>query len=265
MVCTTGFGGATCKCPSINCETAAGFKACGADDGCGGFCRNSSMCPVNQVCLAVTDLITTCVDDPCIGKACGEDSGYGYLCPFGSCPSGEVCYGQTVKNVDSGKDMKAYSCVCDPTQTCSGKACGSDNGCGGTCNGSCKDGGSCVVKTKDPMFYRYTFVCDCSGSCPSGQICQGGACCTPSCSGKCGGASDGCGGTCTATCASGQTCYNKTCCTASCGGTCGVSAGCGMTCACPSGYVCAGGMCVNGSGCDTCNGVTHLDNCGLPC
>jgi len=74
-----------------------------------------------------------------------------------------------------------------------------------------------------------------------------GTCCTPSCSGKCGGGSDGCGGTCaqraiwTDVLPEGvlyPVLRRK----------CGVSAGCGETCACTTGYVCSYGACIDGSG-----------------
>jgi hypothetical protein len=71
---------------------------------------------------------------------------------------------------------------------------------------------------------RYAKCCSSSQVCNSDGTCGAPSACVPSCDGKCGGASDGCGGTCDATC-----------CVADCAGKYGgVSDGCNGTCdACP--------------------------------
>lgn len=77
-----------------------------------------------------------------------------------------------------------------------------------------------------------------------------GSCCTPQCTGLCGGADDGCSGTCTAACPGAEVCFGTTCCTPVCtGATCGAQDGCGGTCsgscttgACLPGNVCPGGI-----------------------
>jgi len=117
-----------------------------------------------------------------------------------------------------GFELPSDDAGCSPS-CADGAACGSSDGCGGTCDANCDDAG-------------------CSPSCADGAACGssdgcGGTCnancddagCTPSCGeGTCG-TSDGCGGTCPCPDAG---------CTPSCGeGTCGTSDGCGGTCPCP--------------------------------
>lgn len=120
------------------------------------------------------------------------------------------------------------------TGSCTGKTCG-DDGCGGTC-GSCTAGNTCsngaCVSATDPcasMNCNDNSACtidSCSAgvcsnvlSCQLGQSCVNGACvlptCTPSCTGKACGASDGCSGICqTGTCVTG-TCQSGVCVTVS--------------------------------------------------
>ena len=84
-----------------------------------------------------------------------------------------------------------YGKCLQPTQQ-SPTQCGTG---GEICRGNCGTGGGC-------------------GSCPAGQICQGGKCvkptCTPACAGKPPCSSDGCGGICQ-TCGAGQSCQNGAC------------------------------------------------------
>jgi hypothetical protein len=161
----------------------------------------------------------------------------------GTCSAGTVCFGGTCT-------------ACMPN--CLNKVCG-DDGCGGTC-GKCTANQACV----DGQCSSCTAACvgkncgeddgcggKCSGTCPNGGTCQGGACaggCVPDCSGKeCG--YDGCGSTCgqcpfPQTCTAGK-CVCKPWCTTK-GLNCGPD-GCGGTCGtCTGTQICGGlGTCVD--------------------
>ena len=119
---------------------------------------------------------------------------------------------------------------CGPT--CSGVACGSPDGCGGTCNIGCVCVPSCagvLCGGADGCGGICTFGCLCIPSCGPldcgtldgcGGTCTFGCFCTPSCGPFDCGTPDGCGGTC-------SSCY----CVPSCGGSdCGTSDGCGGIC-----------------------------------
>lgn len=121
--------------------------------------------------------------------------------------------------VDTREEATDAPCVPD----CTGKVCGDEDGCGGTCTwcpptcgGSTCEFGYCVA------------LCDCNcdnrecgyggceggptecGTCPEGvTCCDNGRCGVPDCAGKdCG--DDGCGGSC-GTCGEGQACYGTAC------------------------------------------------------
>jgi RHS repeat-associated protein len=115
---------------------------------------------------------------------------------------------------------------------CSGKACGSDNGCGGTCDCS---------------------PCTTSADCPIGY-----GCATGSGSGICGSTAGGAGTTCTndAGCANGLHCPNGTCTGGGVGATCGV---------CAAGLTCENGTCADCQAPCATTGCAAPDACGGTC
>ena len=227
--------------------------------------NHGQVCGKNGCCNLSTDTCThttgtTYICCGCGGRNCGDD-GCGSSC--GTCTAPQTCGGGGTAGV----------CGASCTPDCAGKNCGSD-GCGGSC-----------------------------GTCTAPQACGGGGspgvcgACTPSCSGKACGASDGCSGTCVGTCASGQcnpttktcdncvgagasckddtccswlaTCVgsgnNAKCCAPSCNLKCGGDDGCGGTCpnSCPAGYACNSAT----SACESTCGGLNQDCCstGSPC
>lgn len=106
-----------------------------------------------------------------------------------------ACYSACTSGCDCDTEYKPAACLracraeckleCECTPTCSNRACGASDGCGGICS---------------------------SGACPAGQTCGGGGVpnqcgCTPQCTGKSCGASDGCGGICSnGSCPAGMAC-----------------------------------------------------------
>lgn len=188
----------SCQCDATSCNGCCSGSSCEpgtAQDACG---QGGAAC---RVCAA---------GDVCGTGACGTCGGKGQPCCAGSaCSAPLTCGGGGVSN------------VCGCTASCAGKACGASDGCGGICaSGSCASGQRCVNAACE---------CDttsCTGCC-AGNLCQpgtadaacgkgGAACatcsaplscggggqaslcgCTPQCTGKACGASDGCGGTCT--------------------------------------------------------------------
>ena len=63
------------------------------------------------------------------GRKCGTD---------GQCQSGHCC------PPSRGKQGTCQACCVTPS--CDGKACGADDGCGGTCQGSCGSGLTCCIR-----------------------------------------------------------------------------------------------------------------------
>ncbi len=144
-------GSTTASCP---CKAACSGKACG-DDGCGFDC---GVCNVNAECSGAGQCV--CVPQCEDGQECGDD-GCGGTC--GTCGEFETC-------------SAGGACIaCTPQ--CDGKQCG-DNGCGGQC-GTCEGNKTCNASGQ--------CTCDnatCGGvCCGASDVCQGGACCTPQCSG----------------------------------------------------------------------------------
>jgi hypothetical protein len=129
-----------CQC-AINCVG----KTCGADNSCGGICKDCSSGTCTQ-----TSGAWSCCAPSCSGKTCGATDGCGGTCTTGS------------------------GCITPCKPSCTGKTCG-DNGCGGSC-GSCTDplytcvSGSC----------KQTLCYNSGGYCTSdAQCCAGSACCGP--------------------------------------------------------------------------------------
>mgnify|MGYP001573509939 FL=1 len=195
---TCGGGGALNVC---GCTSVCDGKLCGDPDGCGGTCQSGSGC---------------CAPS-CVGAVCGGSDGCGGTC-LGTClyPN-DICNPTT------------YKCDCTPSN-CVGVTCGMSNGCGGLCWGTCPG-------TQD--------VCD-NGHC----LCQ------PACAGKICGASDGCGGNCL---------QGSGCCTPDCSGKCGGPNGCGGVCAdnCQPPATCGGGGTQNVCGCIPTNCHDQGKNCGI--
>ena len=274
------------QCVEGPCEPSCQGKDCGPD-GCGGDC---GACPEGQGCSVNGLCLDVCVPN-CEGKVCGSD-GCGGSC--GSCASGEDCEaglcvggcgdltfegccddtvlswctqagdietlncstscgwsaandyydcGQTGADPSGTHPLSCDELTCTPE--CDGKVCG-DDGCGGSC-----------------------------GSCPSGELCDAGACqsgpCMPDCEGKVCGA-DGCGGSC-GSCPESQFCTDaglceQGACTSDCEGKVCGDDGCGGSCGmCPAGESCTDqGDCKVTSCTPDCDDkVCGADGCGGSC
>ncbi len=202
------------------------------------------------------------------GGSCGPQSCTGCCLPGGTCVTGNAdtqCGRNGAWCLDCFKSKSACKlgkCVaCAPK--CKGVACGSKDGCGGTCG---PGSGCCTPKCKGKTCGDSD---GCGGTCKSGS-----GCCEPKCAGKKCGAPDACGGT----CKPGSGCCNPTCngipCGSpdGCGGTCQPGSGCctpscaGKKCGQSNG---CGGTCQPGSGCcnPSCSGKKcgESDNCGGSC
>ena len=96
--------------PEQCCQPSCSGKACGAGDGCGGFCQSGS-------CVGLQDLCQqgVCACQPsCTSKVCGANDGCGGICSQGSCGFNEQCVLAT--------------CECSYL-SCAGKCCGSGQLC----------------------------------------------------------------------------------------------------------------------------------------
>jgi hypothetical protein len=212
------------------CTSVCSGKACGAADGCGGFCQSGtcpsgqscksgvcgcsqqecqgSCCKAGEVCAA-----TGCCAPTCSGKACGASDGCGGTCSSGSCPSGKTCQngvcqcGNPCGATCCSSGQKCYLGSCC-TPSCSGQPCGAPDGCGGLCS---------------------------SGQCPQNSTCQQGSCvCTGgTCDGGC--CPDGYD-YCRSQSAFGSVLY----CATACGPE---NYGCETSSDCCSGLYCSGGLC----------------------
>jgi len=284
-----GLGGAVCTpCPSGQ-ECSAG--SCRAVSNCAASCEG---CCKDGFCLPGTSSASCGIGGgpcrPCAGsETCAEGACVPAIsqctaarCPLGCCKgavcntardtacgsAGAQCVDCTAKG---GKCMSGVCSLCTPQ--CTGKCVGASDGCGGYCttNGcmGCCSGTTCFPTPTDAACgFNGSQCADCR---IKGGTCSAGTCtsCTPSCSGKCPGASNDCGGTCSANscpgCCQGNVCVNPPTAAAcgingspcaSCGaspctaGTCG---GCTPQCAgkCPGAPNTCGGACTT-NGCTGC-------------
>lgn len=122
-------------------------------------------------------------------------------------------------------DVAEEAATCTPDASCASWSCGFiPNGCGknidcGGCSNNyiCQASNTCGCPTNT--------VCN-GACCPTTRdVCNVGHCCTPTCTGQCNNASDGCGGLCGNDCGTGSYCNGGTnachSCLASGGGACG--------------------------------------------
>jgi hypothetical protein len=211
-----------------------------------GFCKALVPEPTgyDQLCNYFDSEIMTQCDD---GLLCIpiDETGNGFCWPF--CDT-SVCKSSTKCAMCSPN--KCVACE----RNCTGKSCGADDGCGGTCGTAECSGVEPICDLRVGMCFHPACT-TCGGPDGCGNICldfdscnaapnsfcYNGECCTPNCAGRvCG--DDGCGGTCAPnSCASGTVCAPKgTCCKPNCSGKeCGDD-GCGGICApgCLGGEVC---------------------------
>jgi hypothetical protein len=108
----------------------------------------------------------------------------------------DSCEAITVKNAFIATGIVSgtvATCGTSCTPVCSGKTCGSGDGCGGTC----QPGSGCNSTCTSACSGKACGADDgCGGTCQPGSGCD--STCTPACSGKACGSEDGCGGTCQA-------------------------------------------------------------------
>ncbi len=291
-------------------------RGCNADCGAGFLCAVETSGP--STCMHACEAGTVCVGgacveaDPCTDVVCGSgticregacvaDSCAGVTCAGGSICAGGRCI-DTCRCPDDGVargsnwrcELGEWKC----TPSCRAGDCGSSDGCGGACDGTCPAGQSCMrwaVGTghvDDPYIWQCETPrqCEgkrcgdsdgaggfCTGGCAAGSFCDGHECLgIPQCSGKACGAADGVGGRCQGTCPRGQYC-DPTSYECQCVGTC-EDVACGergtSTCGTPClGYECPnpGDLCVDGSCCryscpvDLACGSHQTNGCGGTC
>ena len=143
---------------------------------CANACRDGAVCSNSSCATTCADGLSAC-RGTCVNFKSDDSNcnGCGVACTgFNRCVNG--------------------ACACTPS--CVGKACGTSDGCGGTCDGTCSPGLRCSNKM---------CVCDAQSACAG--CCQGGACLTGESNAACGkggGACLACGGT--STCRSSGAC-----------------------------------------------------------
>jgi hypothetical protein len=125
---------------------------------------------------------------------------------IGPLPCNPSCAGAACGSSDGCGGTCNIGCVCVPS--CAGALCGSSDGCGGVCMVGC-------------ICFPICGPFDCGTFDGCGGICLFGCSCMPSCGADDCGTYDGCGGTCMSGCG----------CSPSCGPfDCGASDGCGGIC-----------------------------------
>jgi len=201
--------------PGTGLTCAAGMTCPSGDVAGQGPCANDFNGAACKTCLDAKDPGRGCLaqacrggEDPCVNDNCAGAASE-TVCYAANCPDVAECFGSAVRNECTAGETRPCTCMggksgtqqcslaggswgacnCSCTPMCAGKACGANDGCGGTCL---------------------------TGSCPAGQTCNAGVCktgpCSPVCTGKACGAPDGCGGTCaTGTCSAGFTCSAGSC------------------------------------------------------
>lgn len=159
------------------CPGSCSGKTCGADNGCGTGVKCSGSCPTGQTCNSSR----VCVCAPnCTNKQCNESNGCGGLCPANcngktcgadnGCGNGGVCGGSSRPCPDTNRQQCNNSGVCVCKAYCApGVACGSSDGCGGLCAGSCPTGFGCSAQ-------KTCVANSCSPACGPGQACVAGTC-----------------------------------------------------------------------------------------
>lgn len=262
--CTIAYG--ICLAVGIAiCETAyfvtlctgchiAEFPDCGGGGPCCPTdCKGDFCCDVGETCVGSDGLCCSPGFKGCgSGNCCAPTDtcmGDGTCCPSAAACGGKCCPGDQPLCLNTGTSAcctRAHACdgtCCNLNESCVNHACSACANCNGP-NQECCFGQCC----SGPQIF-----CDADS-----KSCK----CKPSCSGKCGGAPDGCGGTCTAPCDASQKCFDQSCCTPSCDGkSCGAPDGCGGKCdgTCPHGKLCNDSFkCVPGGGC----GAGRVDCCG---
>jgi hypothetical protein len=226
-------GADTCDAEGGECDSCQpGMKSCSGStlmtcnaDGQG---SSATPCANGMKCVGAGQCVACSVDSECgsLSKDCRVGVCSNYSCTVGNAANGQQC------SLASGSGVcQGGSCACVPK--CD-KPCG-DSGCPGQ---------PCPNKCGSRMCYHDACVdcvtsSDCSymnddcnaGTCSVGRcvaspqsrtcrdsqgatsVCANGRCpeCVRSCSGKCGGESDGCGGTCPNPCSANQQCSAGRC------------------------------------------------------
>jgi hypothetical protein len=189
-------------------------------------CGASGMCvPVTVEAIDPRDptMNGAGIDAAASGDGSGSDAsgpnggcGVGGACCSAThaCAEGEICTTlETCAVCGDGHACCASGTVCPVNAVCAGGTC---RPCGGPgqacCDGETCGGGACVGGICETACGAPEQACCASGRCGTNALCNGGTCtCQRDCTRRCGGASDGCGGTCNADCGVGYICLQQQC------------------------------------------------------
>lgn len=245
QICCDGACAEPCYSAGFGCcptgQSCCGSVCCATGRCCGGECCETGQTCCGSVCCAAGQ---TC----CGGVECCEASS---CCPGPGtcCGSGMICCGDECTTIDDPENCGTCDNTCDPSQVCLGTGgCCTPGTCAGRC-GDVSDGCNGTLHCGDCPTGQ-CLTCDvptgtCVTTCPQGQVCNGGSCCSPAtCQAKqCGSYSDGCGGTTDCgSCADGEICVNNGCFIAGNSDTCSFSSE--NACPCNSDQDCC--SCSNG-------------------
>ena len=180
-VCTSGNAQSACGASGLACVECTGAE----------LCRQQRCAPASAGCSPAN------CGGCCVGNVCSPGTAHS-----GCGKAGDPC----VDCAASGGVCSAVARVCldSCAPSCQGKCRGADDGCGGRCplndcKGCCVEV-QCVSGQVDGACGQDGATCvDCTTASGAGQ-CREGVCsaCSPDCTGRCKGASDGCGGLCKA-------------------------------------------------------------------
>ncbi|MHB8420020.1 MAG: hypothetical protein ACYDCL_18250 [Myxococcales bacterium] len=191
-----------------NCQPGTTIQACGVDGNACSSCGIGGACESGLCCTrtGAPTCSTSPTSDGCGGTyppTCASDAGAVQCCGDACVPTTEVCCGGGA--CTPGQVCNNGGC-CTP-QCPLGKCAGASDGCGGscpnTCDGCCDATATCQLGSATAACGAGGAACTACGAYPAECVSLNGGnqCCTPTCSGKCKGASDGCGGTCPDECA----------------------------------------------------------------
>ncbi len=209
----------------------------------------------NRDCAKGTACCPTCD----AGRPCGS----GQTCCANSCVAGNCCGNGDCTDPATPICTNNRCAPCTSNVQCgNGKVC-----CGGQCtSGVCCAANDCPdrpCQTKACTGNQCVYTTASNGTtCGSNAICYNGTCCTPNCTGKCGGADDTCGGTCDTCCADGTSCTSAaSCCGGACRVTCCHTRNLGASCPATPDYCCPPLLCGPGGTCCLASGAF----CGAAC
>ncbi len=214
------FLSARCGEPATDC-TSVPAAMCTVQQSCeermqtcgnAGTCVSVGVQPIDPRATDASGATDSSANDSAATSGCGQ----GRSC----CTAGAICgAGETCTSLDNCAVCGEGHACCESGSLCPVNHVCSDGACRpcGAADGPCCDGercsaGTCVTGMCQTGCGAPGQPCCANSACGGVAVCNGFNCaCTRSCNGRCGGASDGCGGVCDSGCGIDEVCANQRC------------------------------------------------------